>query len=1178
MLNARTTRNANGFGNVYAAAAIVGLGSVLTAGALAQAAGEPKGVTTQAASAPAGTLSKAEALVTEGRIVRARAMLNKLARSSDVEHLTPTQRAAMLEAMRTVETRLRSMDAGEVSLQKAEVALGEFDLREAERQAKAVLNKTGATPEQASRAEEVLAATAVRRDELVAVVPGMIEQAMADYDAQRFGAAKSAITAVVRSGVTLEAPLAASLEKAQMKIVDLEAAQGHPFDMDVDAAWAMMQPGTVRRGTRPGNEPEPEPVPQPEPAPTPAPEPAIEIPEPAPTPQPLPVPQPQPEPMPAIAPAPVPAPAPSAAPGQDDLIKAAMRAEAQRMLAEADQAYGQSRFARAADLYDALLSRMRMHMNPDEIARAESNRSEARVRMEGNVGRNLGQETVGSLDLQRQQSLAEFNNLMEQSAAALAAGETTRANDLAASARLAISRSRAAFSDTEMTEFNSRVDAQVRAIEGRREGIAETERTAQEGERTRTEEERQQTLARDRDRKITESINRVRALQQERKYEEALQITEQVLFLDPNNPTALLLRDILRDINIYKIYNDVQRDKQYRHALQTIDNEKAMLPAVSLIEYPTDWPAKTFQRGETAAYNEPPENRRVLADLSAKRLPADFTDNRFEDVLKFFQSLTQVNMDIDWESLGTIGVTRDSLVSLKLTGVPAETLLDRILRKVSTDQFSTANWWVENGVLTIASDEALRKNRALVIYNIQDLLFDIPDYLDVPTIDLQSVLQQGDGGGQSPFDEGNNGEDEVRPTREERIQRIVDILQQNVDFEGWRDNGGETGTLQELNGSLIVTNTPRNHREIVGLLSKLREIRNMQINVETKFLLVNQSWFEQIAFDIDVVLNANNNQFRAVQGLQPNAQPGDFFRFDDGAGGRRGLQRGTTPQDFNGDGDTVDPGEGGVGIPNPGGFSPVGLGQNSSGLAALLSEGDFASQIIGAAPALGIAGQFLDDIQVDFLIQATQADKRTVQMTAPRLTFTNGQTANIYVVTQQAFVSDLTPVTGNSAVGFDPQVDAVSEGVTLLVEGVISSDRRYVTLNVDAGVGRIDGFAQQAVSAVAGGQLVNSADTQSFIQLPTVTVTRVRTTATVPDEGTILLGGQRLVTEVEIETGVPVLSKIPIINRFFTNRIESKEEQTLLILLKPTVLIQTEEEENSFPGLLDSVRSGLGSR
>jgi type II secretory pathway component GspD/PulD (secretin) len=148
----------------------------------------------------------------------------------------------------------------------------------------------------------------------------------------------------------------------------------------------------------------------------------------------------------------------------------------------------------------------------------------------------------------------------------------------------------------------------------------------------------------------------------------------------------------------------------------------------------------------------------------------------------------------------------------------------------------------------------------------------------------------------------------------------------------------------------------------------------------------------------------------------------------------------------------------------------------------------------------------------------------------------------------------------------------------MLCEGVISADRRYVTMNIDAGVTRIDGFGRQAVTAVAGGQLVNSADTQSFIQLPTITVTRVRTTATVPDEGTILLGGQRLVTEVEVETGVPVLSKIPIINRFFTNRVESKEEQTLLILLKPTIMIQNELEEKNFPGLIDQVRTGIGGR
>ncbi len=143
----------------------------------------------------------------------------------------------------------------------------------------------------------------------------------------------------------------------------------------------------------------------------------------------------------------------------------------------------------------------------------------------------------------------------------------------------------------------------------------------------------------------------------------------------------------------------------------------------------------------------------------------------------------------------------------------------------------------------------------------------------------------------------------------------------------------------------------------------------------------------------------------------------------------------------------------------------------------------------------------------------------------------------------------------------------------MLVEGTVTADRRKVTMNVDAAVARIEGFANTPVTAIAGGQLVNSAATQSFIQRPTTTVTRVQTTVTVPDQGTILLGGQRLVTEREVETGVPVLSKLPLLNRFFTNRIETKEEQTLLILIKPTILIQNEEEEKNFPGLAESVRA-----
>ena len=91
--------------------------------------------------------------------------------------------------------------------------------------------------------------------------------------------------------------------------------------------------------------------------------------------------------------------------------------------------------------------------------------------------------------------------------------------------------------------------------------------------------------------------------------------------------------------------------------------------------------------------------------------------------------------------------------------------------------------------------------------------------------------------------------------------------------------------------------------------------------------------------------------------------------------------------------------------------------------------------------------------------------------------------------------------------------------------------------------------------------------------MPIVDATELRTTVTIPDQGTVLLGGQRVVEEVEVETGVPVLSKIPILSRFFSNRVDAKTDKTLLILLKPTILIQNEEEELNFPGLLDQLGS-----
>jgi Flp pilus assembly secretin CpaC len=854
-----------------------------------------------------------------------------------------------------------------------------------------------------------------------------------------------------------------------------------------------------------------------------------------------------------------------------DPVAAARNWESQALLAEADAAFAENRMGDAASKYTRLLDQYNDLLSGDARTRAQSRLTEARIRLGGNPGQAAGvlDSTINTTNAARQSTIAEYENDLQQATAALGRGDTQRARELAASAKVRISGGRAMFSEDEIANFRSRADGMLSQVDAEEARLRTLQIEAQQDANRIAAEEAARQQSMDKNRKLGEAIDRVRALQLEQKYDEALQVVEgQILFLDPINPTGLLLRDVLQDAIIFRKWGAIERERNDSYMHQQFENFEAGIAPKGVVAYPKDWPSISERRGTPIAFAEAEENRRALAVLQSKRIPVDFKEVPFGDLENFLQAVTQLNIDIDWASLEQAGITRDKTVTLKLTNVTIETVLNRIVEKAGADSFGGAAWTISDGVLTIASKDVINKQKVLVIYDIRDLIVEVPDYEDAPIFDLQQAFQQagqggrggGGGGGQSPFRQTGDQEGPERRTLEERTEDLLDIIRAQVDPEGW-DAG--VGTIQTLGGLLIINNTPANHRAINGLLSKLRETRAMQINVETRFLLVSQDFFEQIGFDLDVYFNANSNVVRTARAARPTTRASDFFDF------RGGGFRDTFPQPPSAGANTTR-----TALPDP--LSPIGVGQNSLGLGESLMQTDFSQDIFATSPALGIAGQFLDDIQVDFLIKATQADRRTVSLTAPRLTFTNGQISNITVGTQVQFVADLEPVVSESAVGFDPDPQPINEGVTLKVDGTISADRRYVTMNIDTGVSRIESIQPLAVSAIAGGQLVNSAATQSFIQLPTVTVTRVQTTVTVPDQGTILIGGQRLTTDSEVETGVPVLSKIPVLNRFFTNRVLSKEDSTLMILLKPTILIQSEEEQLNFPGVQDSLLMPFG--
>ena len=70
------------------------------------------------------------------------------------------------------------------------------------------------------------------------------------------------------------------------------------------------------------------------------------------------------------------------------------------------------------------------------------------------------------------------------------------------------------------------------------------------------------------------------------------------------------------------------------------------------------------------------------------------------------------------------------------------------------------------------------------------------------------------------------------------------------------------------------------------------------------------------------------------------------------------------------------------------------------------------------------------------------------------------------------------------------------------------------------------------------------------------------TTVTVPDGGTVLLGGLKTHGERRQEFGTPVLSKIPYLNRLFKNTGSTRYTSSLLLTVTPRIIILAEEEEN----------------
>ena len=245
---------------------------------------------------------------------------------------------------------------------------------------------------------------------------------------------------------------------------------------------------------------------------------------------------------------------------------------------------------------------------------------------------------------------------------------------------------------------------------------------------------------------------------------------------------------------------------------------------------------------------------------------------------------------------------------------------------------------------------------------------------------------------------------------------------------------------------------------------------------------------------------------------------------------------------------------------------------------------------VGLEPAVlieGAYGSILDDLQVDFLIRATKAHRDSLSLAAPKVTVLSGESATFRTqrTIRFALLPNISTGFGLGGVGgtagggfgqlggqqssFSQNYGIIPTGTILNITPTITPDRKHVLLNITTELRKFLGYESTDIevpniSGVAG---VGAQPLQYTVNLPQTEISRVETRVSVPDGGTLLLGGQKVTVEEEMEVGVPVLSKIPIIGRMFDNRSKIKDQQILLILVKPTILLEEEKDAEAIAAL-----------
>lgn len=736
---------------------------------------------------------------------------------------------------------------------------------------------------------------------------------------------------------------------------------------------------------------------------------------------------------------------------------------------------------------------------------------------------------------------------------------------------------------SELQEFLERNRQQIAQDQHNREVLRNVE-----DERLKTIEVQNQIA------KMVEDFN---TLVDERRYAEAEVIAKKADEIAPRDPVVVNLVEKSRFLRRIAADAEIRADKEEGFIQAMLEVDRAAIPGDD---------GNSYRFNERLWRDLSRDRRRTLERMNLNFSRADaeihkklktevdvrFNEQPLADVLNTLGALANVNVYLDPQGLAVEGVAIDTPVTINLREpISLRSALNLILQPLQL------SYIVEDGVVRITNEDAQKENVYAKVYNVADLVIPIPNFVPTQTTNLQEAIREsyqamGYGSATPPSGTtplllsanqkdattdgsvlaqvGASGSLGTRPTQLSRyglgaggstqadFDGLIDLITSVIQPSSWDEVGG-TGSVQgfDTNLSLVISTTQETHDQIADLLDQLRRLQDLQVTIEMRFITLSDNFFERIGVDFNFDIDDNTGFSPQALGLVPGTA-GDP-RLEDsrpsmvvGLNPLPGARSGTADGDLR-----FTQGSFGASLPPFGAFDA------------------------GSAANFGFA--ILSDIEAFFVITAASGDSRTNVLQAPKVTMFNGQSASVLDQSQRPFVTSIIPVVADFAVAQQPVITVLNEGTSLSVQAVVSSDRRFVRLTLVPSfttIGDVETFRFAGSDSSDTGTtktedrddqgnvdrattMANNFLTQqgSVVQLPTFNFTTVLTTVSVPDGGTVLLGGIKRLREGRTERGVPILSKLPYISRLFKNVGIGRETTSLMMMVTPRIIIQEEEEE-----------------